>query len=113
MASSVGGGSAAVVAVVGATGRQGSAVCRHLLRQGWRVRALTRNPSSAAARALGDQGAEIQRVDTEDRDRVRRAFAGTHGVFNVQNPMTSSLTDEVRQGHHVAEAAADAGAGGL
>jgi uncharacterized protein YbjT (DUF2867 family) len=109
MGSSVGHDPAPVVAVVGATGRQGSAVVRHLLRDGWRVRALTRGPSGAAARALGDQGAQIYRVDTEDIGSLAPAFHGVHGVFNVQNPMTSSLAAEVRQGRHVAEAAAEAG----
>lgn len=102
-------GSADVVAVIGATGRQGSAVVRHLLRDKWRVRALTRNPSSAASRALGDRGAELHRVDTEDINLLRRALHGVHGVFNVQNPMTSSHTAEVRQGRNVADAAAESG----
>ena len=34
--------------VTGATGRQGGAVARHLLGEGWKVRALTRNPDSDA-----------------------------------------------------------------
>lgn len=109
MGSSVEPSPGAVVAVVGATGRQGSAVCLHLLRDRWRVRALTRDPSSVAARAVADQGAQVQRADTEDIGSLRRAFRGVHGVFNVQNPMTSSLAAEVRQGGHVAEAAAEAG----
>ena len=73
------------------------------------MRALTRDPSSAAARALADQGAQVQQVDSEDIGSLRRAFAEVHGVFNVQNPMTSSLAAEIRQGTHVADAAADAG----
>ena len=84
-------------------------MCRHLLRDRWRVRALTRDPSSAAARALADQGAQIHRVDSEDIRSLRRSFHGVHGIFNVQNPMTSSLVAEARQGDHVAEAAAEAG----
>lgn len=98
-----------MVAVVGATGRQGSAVVRHLLDAGWRVRALTRDPSSAGSRGLGDRGAELHRVDAEDPGSLRRAFAGAHGVFNVQNPMTSSIAAEIRQGRNVAEAAAETG----
>jgi uncharacterized protein YbjT (DUF2867 family) len=99
----------AEIAVVGATGRQGSAVVRHLLRDGWRVRALTRDPSGAAARTLTDQGVQIHPVDTEDIGSLAPAFHGVHGVFNVQNPMTSSVEAEVRQGRHVADAAAAAG----
>jgi uncharacterized protein YbjT (DUF2867 family) len=109
MTSAPGGSSPRVIAVVGATGRQGTAVVRHLLEDGWRVRALTRNPSGPAARALLDRGAELHRVDAEEVQTLRPAFEGAHGVFNVQNPMTSSIEAEVRQGRNVAEAAADAG----
>ncbi len=98
-----------VVAVVGATGRQGSAVVRHLLHDGWRVRALTRHPSRPAARRLREAGAQVVRVDTEDVESLRPAFRDAYGVFNVQNPMTSSIDAEIRQGRNVARAAADAG----
>ena len=108
MNSSSGGGTPGVVSVVGATGRQGSAVVRHLLQDGWQVRALTRNPSSKASVALGRMGAEVHRVDTEDVASLTPVFRGTYGVFNVQNPMTSSAEAEVRQGRNVASAAADA-----
>ena len=33
-----------LIVVTGATGQQGGATARHLLKQGWRVRALTRIP---------------------------------------------------------------------
>ena len=95
--------------MVGATGRQGSAVVRHLLEDGWRVRALTRNPAGAPAQALRELGAEVMRVDTEDVESLRPALIGAYGLFNVQNPMTSSLVAEVRQGVNVAQAASDAG----
>ncbi|MGX9902036.1 NmrA/HSCARG family protein [Arthrobacter sp. SA17] len=109
MVSSSEGDTPGVVAVVGSTGRQGSAVVRHLLKDGWQVRALTRNPSGEAARALQAHGAEVQRADAEDIGSLRTAFKATYGVFNVQNPMTSGLDAEVRQGCNVAEAAAEAG----
>lgn len=109
MNSSSTGGTPGVVSVVGATGRQGSAVVRHLLQDGWQVRALTRNPSSKASVALGQMGAEVHRVDTEDAATLASAFRATDGVFNVQNPMTSSAEAEVRQGLNVASAAAEAG----
>lgn len=109
MVSSSGGDTPGVVAVVGATGRQGSAVVRHLLKDGWQVRALTRNPSSEAAQALLALGAEVQQADTEDPGTLRTAFQAAYGVFNVQNPMTSGIDAEIRQGSNVAEAAAEAG----
>lgn len=34
------------ILVAGATGNQGGAALRHLLADGWKVRALTRNPDS-------------------------------------------------------------------
>lgn len=98
-----------VVAVTGATGRQGGAVARSLLDAGWHVRALTRNPNSARAQALSALGAEIVQADMEDRQSLQRAFQGAHGVFSVQNPMISGLEAEVRQGKNVADAAKEAG----
>ena len=101
------------VAVVGATGRQGGAVARHLLADGWKVRALTRRPESQAAQELAALGADVIRVDLGDRRTVRAAFTGVSGVFSVQNPMTSGLDAEVRHGRNVADAAKEAGVGHL
>lgn len=98
-----------VVAVTGATGRQGGAVTRHLLAEGWRVRALTRDPSSAKAKLLAESGAEVVRADMADVDSLRPAFAGVHGVFSVQNPMICGLDEEIAQGRNVGDAAAEAG----
>ena len=109
MASSPGGSRPGVIAVVGATGRQGSSVARHLLGDGWQVRALTRNPSGEAARALQAMGAEIRQADTEDLPSVVAAFTGAYGIYNVQNPEKGGTGAEIRQGGNVAEAAAEAG----
>ncbi len=49
-----------LVAVSGATGQQGGAVVEALLRLGgFKVRGLTRDPSSAAAKELGAKGVEV------------------------------------------------------
>ena len=98
-----------VIAVCGATGRQGGAVLRHLLREGWPVRALTRTPTSAKARALADAGAEVVGAEMADRSSLDRAFAGAHGVFNVQNPQKIGFEAEVALGRNVADAARAAG----
>jgi len=46
-----------LIVVTGATGKQGGALIRHLLKQGgWRLRAVTRHPESEAAQALAAQG---------------------------------------------------------
>lgn len=93
-----------VVAVTGATGRQGGAVTRHLLRRGWRVRAVTRDPGGQAGRALERSGAEVLAADFADPARLGEVFRGAHGVFSVQTG-----PDAAAQGEAVAEAAVDAG----
>lgn len=97
-----------LIAVTGATGRQGGAVTRHLLSDGWRVRALTRDPASAAARTLAGLGAEVVRADMADPPTLARAFRGAYGVYSVQNPVISGFEMEVVQGKNVADAALDA-----
>lgn len=99
-----------VVLVIGATGRQGGAVARHLLRRGgFRVRALTRDPGKAPARELADAGAEIVRGDLDQPETLRPALEGVYGVFSVQNFWEAGYDREIRQGVAIAEAARDAG----
>ena len=74
-----------IVAVCGATGRQGGAVARRLLAQGWNVRALTRRPRGRPAGALADMGAEVVQADMDDPGTLGRAFDGAAGVYCVQN----------------------------
>lgn len=73
------------VLVTGATGAQGGAVARALLRAGWPVRALTRRPDGEAARALRRAGAEIVVGDFSDTTRLVAAMDGTSAVFGVTN----------------------------
>ena len=95
--------------VTGATGRQGGAVARRLLERGHRVRALARDPSKPAARALTGMGAEVTRGDLDDRPSVERALEGAlegaYGVFAVQNFWEAGYEREVRQGITLADAA--------
>ena len=97
------------IAVVGATGLQGTAVTRRLLLEGWRVRALTRDPDHKRARALADLGADVIRADSADQASLERCFSGVSGVYNVQNHHISGYEGEVTQGKNVAEAVARAG----
>lgn len=108
------------VAVVGATGLQGGAVTRHLLRDGWQVRALTRDPDAAPARALARAGAQVVRARMEDVRSLTAAAEDAWGLFSVQPTVGSPGTapdfgtdDEVRWGANVAEAAQAAGVGHL
>lgn len=98
-----------VIAVVGATGLQGTAVTRRLLQHGWQVRALTRSPDGEKARALAAAGAEVVKADAADQSTLAPAFAGVHGVYNVQNHHISGYDGEFVQGKNVAGAVAAAG----
>lgn len=93
------------VLVFGATGNVGGATARALLKRGWRVRAVTRNPSSEQAQALVALGAELCQADMGDPASLAAAFSGIKRVFSVQNWMTSGVEGEVRQGKLVADAA--------
>ncbi len=75
-----------IIAVVGATGAQGSGLVRAI--QGdpaspFRTRALTRNPGSDAAKALAALGAEVMAADVDDPASLKRGFAGAYGAFCV------------------------------
>src|SRR5438477_2903398 len=98
-----------VVAVTGATGRQGGAVARHLLSDQWRVRAVTRRPDGPAARALAALGAEVVRADMMSRHELEHAFREVYGVYSVQNFMPGGTDAEIIQGKNVADAAKASG----
>ncbi|WP_330274363.1 NmrA family NAD(P)-binding protein [Lentzea sp. NBC_00516] len=99
-----------IAAVLGATGKQGGAVTRHLVAAGWEVRAVSRDPSAqipGASTVVADQGSP---------DSLTRAFAGAGAVFSVQpaphdprSPQGYSPAVETRWGRNVADAALAAG----
>lgn len=91
--------------VTGATGREGSAVVRHLIQGGAHVKGLTRNPQSMKAKRISDLGAELVTGDMNDLNRLKTIFEGASGVYSMQNPYTSSFAAEVQQGKNVADAA--------
>ena len=93
-----------VIAVVGATGKQGGAVVRALQAQGrFKVRALTRHPEKH--RGLAD---EVVAADLERPESLAAAFAGAHGVFLVTN-FWEQGTDELKQATAAIRAAKAAG----
>lgn len=100
-----------IIAVTGGTGQQGGAVARHLLKNGWHVRVLTRDPNKPASQALAQAGAEVVRADNEDRASLDAAFQGAYGVFSVQNFWLPNVgaEGEIRQGKAIADAAKAAG----
>lgn len=79
---------ARIIAVVGATGAQGGGLVRAILADrssGYTVRALTRNPASEKAKALGALGADVRTADADQPDTLAPAFDGVHGVFCLTN----------------------------
>ena len=97
------------VLVSGATGRQGGAVVRTMLPRGWKLRALTRNPGSQAARDLERQAVEVVQGDLDDSASLERAVRGAYGVYSVQDYWTIGARREVQQGKNLADAAKKAG----
>ncbi|WP_290055992.1 NmrA family NAD(P)-binding protein [Amycolatopsis solani] len=97
------------VLVTGATGKQGGATARALLKAGIPVRALVRDP--ARAQAVRELGAELVVGDLYDPESLRPAVRGVRGVFSVQMPDLSDLDGDSEwvQGRNLIDAAREAG----
>jgi uncharacterized protein YbjT (DUF2867 family) len=94
------------ILVCGASGQQGGSVMRSLLRQGQKVRALTRDPSKREG--LKSLGADVVFGDLTDRSSLEKAFEGIKKVYLVTT-MEKGLETEVAQGYAVADVAKAAG----
>jgi len=97
------------ILVTGGTGQQGGAAARHLLSDGWDVRALVRDPAKPASLALAHAGCELVQGDLRDRRSLDLAVDGCHGVYSVQTPRDVGPEVEVREGFNIADASAAAG----
>jgi uncharacterized protein YbjT (DUF2867 family) len=97
------------VLVSGATGQQGGAVAGELLKHGYTVIAMTRNPKSVKAQALVKAGAEIIHGDLDDAGSLEKALKGMWGVFAVQNTWEAGVEKEEVQGKRIAEVARKSG----
>ncbi|KAJ7160137.1 hypothetical protein C8R46DRAFT_1223634 [Mycena filopes] len=85
-----------IVSVFGATGTQGSAVIRGLLEEGtFTPRAITRDPSSEAARKLAAQGVEVA------------VFGVTVPIFPLKEE--GEGPNEIVQGRNMVDAAKEVG----
>jgi uncharacterized protein YbjT (DUF2867 family) len=98
------------IVITGATGQQGGAVVRHVLKQpGFTVRALVRDTAKPAAKALAQMGAELVPGNLDEPASIKRALEGAYGVFSVQNFLEAGYEGEIRQGKALADAAIAAG----
>lgn len=101
--------SSPVILVMGATGQQGGAVARQLAANGWKVRALVRDPKHPASESLTKLGIETVKGDLDEPDTLVKAMDGVYGVFSVQALDLDHPEKEELQGKRVAECAKAAG----
>ncbi|KIW89619.1 uncharacterized protein Z519_09775 [Cladophialophora bantiana CBS 173.52] len=103
------------ILVTGATGNQGGSVAKLLLQypDKYKVRVLTRNPESDAAKRLAQQGAEVVKGDLTDASTLDAAFSDCWGAFVVTNFYDATIKDdpasEEQQGRNATLAAQRAG----
>ena len=102
-----------IIAIVGATGAQGGGLARAILSDpngGFAVRAITRDVKSEKAQELARLGAELVAADLDDRESMKRAFAGAYGAYCVTFYWSHmSPEKEVAGAKVMAEAAKSAG----
>jgi uncharacterized protein YbjT (DUF2867 family) len=103
-------GGSAPIAVLGATGQQGSATVDALLDRGLPVRAVTRTVDSAAARALTRRGVAVVAADLDTPESIRVAFEGAAAAFAMTSfTAPRGAEGEISHGRAILEAAQGAG----
>ncbi|MBS1516501.1 MAG: NmrA/HSCARG family protein [Bacteroidetes bacterium] len=97
------------ILVTGATGQQGGAVAKYLLKNGWEVSALVRDPEKDASKKLQSEGATLVKGDMSSAEDLKKAMEGIYGVFSVQNFWEHGYDGELTQGKNLIDAAKNAG----
>ncbi|SNX55733.1 uncharacterized protein YbjT [Streptomyces sp. TLI_55] len=102
-----------LVVVTGATGRQGGATAHRLLAAGRPVRALVRDTTAPAAKALESAGAQLVRGDFDDPSSLPAALEGAAALFAVPpvayGPTGLDTEQEFARGRALTDAAAVVG----
>jgi dihydroflavonol-4-reductase len=101
--------------LTGGTGFVGSHAARRFLREGWRVRALVRNPQRPG---LLPQGVEVVPGALADVQKYRAALRDCHAVLHVAGTVKACSLEDYREANargaeSVARAAADACPGAM
>jgi uncharacterized protein YbjT (DUF2867 family) len=99
--------------IVGATGKQGGKAISTLLdhqakNKDLSLRFITRNPDSASAKKLVDQGAQAFKADLFDRESLRQALTGVDRAFLVTDAMAGE-EKEAQQGKTFVDVAKEVG----
>ena len=89
------------VFVTGATGKQGGAVTKNLINNGFKVKTLTRDPHSIKAQKLKHPDIEIIKGDLDDIESYNRHLEGVDAVFSVQS--MDGIDAEIKQGKGLAD----------
>lgn len=98
-----------IILVIGGTGTQGGNVARELLKYKHRVRVLTRDPASSAAKAIEQLGAEVVQGDLGDFNTLLPAMKDVSAIFSAQYTDPNDLSLELRNASNMVNAARDAG----
>ncbi|RDW90936.1 hypothetical protein BP5796_02101 [Coleophoma crateriformis] len=105
---------AKLLTIIGATGTQGGSVVEAALKDGnYKIRGVTRNIESPAAKALSARGVEMIAADANDEKSLVKAFEGSSAIFAVTDffvpfathPPEETLEIEASQGINLARAA--------
>lgn len=78
------------VLVTGATGHQGGTLLRRLKTRGHRLRALVRDPTTPAAKALRAQGVEVVQGSFDDPSSVEQAAQLVDATFLMGTPLAGA-----------------------
>jgi uncharacterized protein YbjT (DUF2867 family) len=96
------------ILVTGGTGNQGGAVAGNLAKNGFRVKVLTRDPSTPKAQKLKQLNIELLKGDLNNLDSYRPYLKDVDGIFSVQT-FENGVQKEIDQGINLALAAKEAG----
>jgi uncharacterized protein YbjT (DUF2867 family) len=99
---------AKTIFVTGATGNQGGGVVRNLVKNGFHVKALTRNVASAGAKRLKELNAEVIEANLDDPGSYNHHLKEVDGIFCVL-VYTKGVEKEIQQGITLANLAKDDG----
>ncbi|KAJ4266237.1 hypothetical protein NW762_004218 [Fusarium torreyae] len=104
------------LAVIGATGQQGSSVVNFVLKdselsQQYKIRAITRDVNSEKSKKLKERGADVVQGDVADAASLKTALTGADTLFFLTTPAwtATDLKPEFENIKRVADTAVEAG----
>ena len=101
-----------LLVVFGATGQQGGSIISNVLDDAelskqYKIRGITRDPSSSAAEALKKRGVDVAKADMTDPSSLSSVLKGAHTVFFLTAPVmgADAKNEEFAQGKGVVDVA--------